>query len=63
MSKLYAPSPELHRFMVWSEAAGCDHVFFSTQDEARVAAKRLLKAIPNQVVHVARIIATSEKPS
>ena len=61
MTKLYAPSLDSDRFLTWSEVEGKLH-FFATQDEARAAAKKMLEASPDQIVHVARIIATSEEP-
>jgi hypothetical protein len=57
---LYSPSPDSDRFLCWSEIEGKLH-FFATQDEARAAAKKMLKTNPDQIVHVARLIATSEE--
>jgi hypothetical protein len=58
--KLYAPSLDSDRFLIWSEVEGKLH-FFATQDAARAAAKKMLKTNPGQIVHVARLIATSEE--
>lgn len=58
--KLYTPSPDSNRFLCWSEVEGKLH-FFATQDEARAAAKKMLRANREQIVHVARIFATSEE--
>jgi hypothetical protein len=60
--KLYTPSPDSFRFVIWSEVEGKLR-FINTQDEARAEAKKMLKTNPDQIVHVARIIATSEEPS